>query len=319
MIIDKRREEYLESSRYKKMESDIFQELDIALANLQDPDITMRKKAAKRLSWNSRRETFYSVRVWFLQDKIIEELFDRIVEESDEKIKVVLVKTLYFFYSRYIKVGHWDWNKDEKIVNETYIKMLLNFVHDLTDTASIEVLFEIAIILLFLEDNSGWDIYAKALAKQNNKVVIDWFSSSYSRYGDTITLEQKVKLIDVLSNIIKKSKNNIIVQDASYVKSDLLLRNGDNKGWDVYADTLENQNCITLIEDLKKSCILYADKTMSVEQSIRLSTVLTETIRNCKDNYVEGIQNYVTSCSKEALDICNKIKILKTNSIKNGA
>ena len=308
MILDKRREKLLWSSRYKKKETEIFEDLDTAFLNLKSSDLAVRKKSAKRLSWNSRRELFYSVRVWFLQDGIMDELFDKIIDETDEKTKADLVRTLYFFYSSYIITSLFDWDKDEQIINEAYIKMLLNFAHSLIDKASLDVLFEIANILLFLKDNAGWDIYAEVLVKRNNQVAIEWFANNYSCYGDTITLAQKNKLIDVMSTIIQKSKTSIVIQKGTYVKADLLLRFSDGTGWDVYANTLESYNCITLINEFKNSCILYADKSMSMDQSIRLSKVLTSTIKNCKDNYVEGIQNYVTSTSKKALDICNKIK-----------
>ncbi len=307
MTIDKRREENLKSNIYKELETEIFEDLDTAFVNLKSSDLTMRKKSAKRLSWNSRRETFYSVRVWFLQDGIMEELFDRIIEESDEKTKADLVRTLYFFYDRYIKQdNYWNWSKEEQIVNKAYIKMLLDFAHSLIDKASTDVLFETANILLSLEDNTGWDIYSKVLVKRNNINVMEWFSRYYSRYGDTITVSQKIALIDVITTIIQKSKNSIVIQIGTYVKADLLLRFSDGTGWDMYADTLESYNCISLIKEFRNSCILYADKSMSKDQSIRLSKILTNTIKNCKDNYIEGIQNYVTSYAKESLDICKK-------------
>ena len=307
MTIDKRREENLKSNIYKELETEIFEDLDTAFVNLKSSDLTMRKKSAKRLSWNSRRETFYSVRVWFLQDGIMEELFDRIIEESDEKTKADLVRTLYFFYDRYIKQdNYWNWSKEEQIVNKAYIKMLLDFVHSLIDKASTDVLFETANILLSLEDNTGWDIYSKVLVKRNNIKVMEWFSHNYSDYGDTITVSQKIALIDVITTIIQKSKNSIVIQIGTYVKADLLLRFSDGTGWDMYADTLESYNCISLIEEFRNSCMLYADKSMSKAQSIRLSKILTNTIKNCKDNYIEGIQNYVTSYAKESLDICKK-------------
>ena len=307
MTIDKRREENLKSNIYKELEAEIFEDLDTAFVNLKSSDLTMRKKSAKRLSWNSRRETFYSVRVWFLQDGIMEELFDRIIEESDEKTKADLVRTLLFFYDRYIKQdNYWNWSKEEQIVNKAYIKMLLDFAHSLIDKASTDVLFETANILLYLEDNTGWDIYSKVLVKRNNINVMEWFSRYYSRYGDTITVSQKIALIDVITTIIQKSKNSIVIQIGTYVKADLLLRFSDGTGWDMYADTLESYNCISLIKEFRNSCILYADKSMSKDQSIRLSKILTNTIKNCKDNYIEGIQNYVTSYAKESLDICKK-------------
>jgi len=309
-MIDERREEYLKNYKtYEKKEIDIFQDLDTALKNLKEPDISARKKGAKRLSYNVRRELFYSIRIWFLRKENMQQIFEQIIAESDEKIKADLVRTIYFFKGRFIEdASWWNWNKDELIVGEEYKKTVLIFIHSLVDSASLEVLAEIANLLLNFKDSKGWDIYIKVLAKRNNEDVMNFFHYHCSfRDNDPITFEQSNQLIDVLSNILKKSKNNIVIQKACDSKAYLLLMFGNEKGWDVYADTLENHICISLIPWFYESCIFYLlILPMNTEQKARLSTILTNIIKNSKDNYDEGIINYVTSTAKKALNICKK-------------
>lgn len=80
-----------------------------------------------------------------------EKLFACILQETDVLLKSNLLRTLVFFYERYML--HWLWN-NVKIEGEQQLfdKDLLAFIENFIENKSLDILLEVAYILAMLGD-----------------------------------------------------------------------------------------------------------------------------------------------------------------------
>ncbi len=208
-------EEYMQTKRYPKIEQDTHTELNNALENLSSENILSRKRGAKRLSWNSRKElgwNCYPVRLWFLNQHNKERLYRCIKSETDIKLQRDLLHTLLFFYERYMSHRFWD-DIGPATERKAYQSELLSFLEGFIENQSSDIRAETAYILAMLEDNRAWDILNEVVQKKAGE--IGWTVHICETYaGKSMSRLQSEKMIETLRAISKKTKNQSVKKKA---------------------------------------------------------------------------------------------------------